>query len=86
MDFPDLPHRLTLDCRKKLTVTGVTEVESFDDTAVLLKTEAGSLTVQGEGLKMLSLDSGQVAVEGQVSALLYEEPKKSGGWGRRLFG
>lgn len=82
-----LPHKLTLDERKKLTMNGVKEVVSFDDSAVVLRTSLGTLIVQGQGLqlKTLSLDGGQVAVEGTVSALSYEEPRSGGGW-RRLFG
>lgn len=83
-----LPHKLTLDERKKLTMNGVTEVVSFDDTTVVLRTGLGTLVVQGRELqlKTLSLDGGQVAVEGTVSALTYEEPRPSGGWVHRLFG
>ena len=82
-----LPHKLTLEERKKLTMNGVKEVVSFDDTAVVLRPSLGTLIVQGrdQQLKTLSLDGGQVAVEGTVSALSYEEPR-SGGWARRLFG
>ena len=82
-----LPHQLSLSERKKLTMTGVAEVVSFDDTAVVLETSLGTLVVQGQGLqlKTLSVDGGQVAVEGTVSALLYEEPRQ-GGWLRRLLG
>lgn len=82
-----LPHKLTLNERKALTMTGVTEVVSFDDSAVILKTCMGTLVVQGKDLqlKTLSLDGGQVAVDGQVSALIYEETRPSGGWINRLF-
>ena len=87
-DRMQLPHKLTLNERKALTMTGVTEVVSFDDGAVILKTGLGTLVVQGKDLqlKTLSLDGGQVAVDGTVSALIYEEPKQSGGLLRRLFG
>lgn len=83
-----MPHKLTLNERKQLTMTGATEVVSFDDTAVVLRTELGMLTVHGKDLqlKTLSLDGGQVAVDGLISALVYEEPRQSGGWARRLFG
>ena len=82
-----LPHRLTLDERKKLSVTGVSEVVSFDDTAVVLHTQMGMLVIQGQQLQMktLSVEGGQVAVEGTVSSLHYEEPR-GGGWLRRLVG
>lgn len=72
-----LPHKLTLQQREALSMTGVTEVVSFDDTAIALKTHLGDLTVLGEGLqlKTLSLEGGQVAVTGHISSLVYEDPK-----------
>ena len=80
-----LPHKLQLDNRKKLTMTGVTEVVSFDETAVVLRTSLGTLTVQGQDLqlKTLSLEGGQIAVDGTVSTLVYQEPRETG-W-RRFF-
>ena len=83
-----LPHKLTLSERKKLTMTGVTEVVSFEEDAVVLKTALGTLVIQGRELqlKTLSLEGGQVDVEGTISALVYEEPKRSGGAQRRQFG
>ena len=80
-------HGLTLEGRKRLTMTGVTEVVSFDDGMVVLHTDLGILTVQGTGLRLktLSTDGGQMAVAGEISALSYEEPRE-GGWLRRLFG
>ena len=88
MSEQQLPHSLSLNERRKLSVTGVTEVVSFEDTTVVLKTSLGTLIIQGRQLqlKTLSVDGGQVAVEGTVAALGYEEPRQSGGWMRRLFG
>ena len=77
-DSLQMPHALTLKERKTLTMTGVTEVISFDDASVVLHTALGKL-------KTLTLDGGQVAVEGSISALIYEEPRQ-GGWLRRLMG
>ena len=79
------PHKLTLDDRKSLTTTGVTEVVSFDESAIILRTGMGTLSVQGSDLKLkaLSLDGGTVAVTGHIAALVYEEPRAGI---RRLFG
>jgi len=87
-DRMQLPHKLTLNERRQLSMTGVTEVVSFDENAVVLHTELGRLTIHGKDLqlKTLSLDGGQVAVDGTVAALVYEEPKASGGFLRRLLG
>ena len=78
------PHKLTLNERKSLTMTGVTEVLRFEDTAVVLRTTLGLLTVQGQDLKLktLSLEGGQVAVDGQMFALVYEEPREDSLWQR----
>lgn len=80
-------HRLTLNERKTLTMTGVAEVLSFEEDGVVLKTGLGILTVQGRGLKLrtLSPEGGQVEVAGTVTALIYEEPRERGGWARRLL-
>lgn len=82
-----LPHSLTLKERKTLTMTGVTEVVSFDETAVVLHTGLGKLAIHGRDLQLrnLTLEGGEVAVEGNVAALVYEEPRQ-GGWLRRLMG
>ncbi|HIS60318.1 MAG TPA: sporulation protein YabP [Candidatus Faecousia faecipullorum] len=87
MEDAKLPHSLQLSDRKKLTMTGVEEVVSFDDTAVVLHTSLGTLVVQGRDLKLkkLSQDGGQVAVEGEISALGYQEPRAEG-WLRRFLG
>ena len=83
-----MPHKLSLSQRKDLAVTGVTEVVSFDDRTVLLRTSLGTLVIQGQQLqlKQLSLEGGNVSVEGEISALVYEDnPSSRGIWGR-LFG
>lgn len=87
MTQEQMPHSLTLRERRTLTMTGVTEVVSFDDTSVLLRTELGDLAIHGQELRLknLSLEGGQVQVDGTVSALIYEEPRASGGWFRRLL-
>ena len=86
--LPTANHRITLDRRESLRVDGVTEVVSFDDTTVLLKTTQGTLLVGGQDLKLrtLTLEGGQVAVDGTVSLLQYEDIRPQGGFFRRLFG
>ncbi len=78
------PHKLTLNERKQLTMSGVTEVVSFEETAVVLQTALGTLLVQGQELKLktLSPEGGQVTVNGEISALIYEEPRENSFWQR----
>ena len=84
---PPLPHSLELQDRSHLTATGVTEVVRFDDTAVVLRTGQGLLTIRGEGLQLknLSLEGGRMAVDGKIQGLVYEEPR-TGGWLKGLCG
>ena len=83
-----LPHRLTLEDRRRLSLTGVTEVDSFDENTVILRTAQGMLVIRGEGLQLknLNLDGGQAAVDGTVHSLTYEAAQPEGGLLRRLFG
>ena len=81
------PHQLILQDRERLTVTGVEEVESFDEGEVTMHTAGGTLLVRGEGLHVgkLSLDTGELSLEGRVSELSYVEPvRKEGFWARLL--
>ena len=80
-------HSLRLVGRAELTITGVTEVSRFEEDGVLLQTDMGELTVQGEQLQLkeLSLEGGRVAVSGSISTLVYGR-QQSGGWLHRLFG
>lgn len=81
-------HELRLDQRKKLSVSGVQEVDSFDENMISLRTVAGLLLVRGEDLHLqsLSIEGGLVTVEGTVQVLCYEEGRKEGGFFRRIFG
>ena len=85
----EAPHKLLLDGRRRLSLDGVRDVESFDENLIVLQTERGTLVIRGEGLHLqsLSLEGGQAAVDGTVDALIYEDAERSGGgFLRRLFG
>ena len=87
LEHSEMPHKLILSERKLLTVTGVTEVVSFDDTAVIAHTQLGTLVVQGKDLQLKTLlpEGGQVIVEGTISTLVYEEPRPAGSLWQRLM-
>ncbi len=82
-----LPHKLTLNERSTLSVSGVNEVVSFDDSAVVMRTGMGLLTVHGQQLQLknLSLEGGMVAVDGNIAALIYEDPRNDKGFLGRFF-
>ena len=89
--LPQTAHRLELDGRESLTVSGVEDVERFDETGIVMTTAVGTLVVTGEDLHIgkLSLDGGELHVDGAIHTLLYEDrmPRDSrGGFLRRIFG
>ena len=81
------PHAITLLGRAKLTISGVEDVESFDEAAIVLRTLDGDLIVRGSELHIerLSLDGGDLLVEGTVDSLSYEELAPRGGFLARLL-
>lgn len=84
----DNGHKVTLVQRERLEITGVEEVESFDESTIIMSTNLGALIVRGEGLHIetLSLDGGALKVEGRVESLTYEEVNEArGGLLSRLF-
>ena len=81
---------LILENKEKLTITGVRDVLSFDDEIVILDTELGMLTIKGDNLKVnkLSIDTGDVILEGEVSNLNYSKDnfdKKQSNFIGKLF-
>lgn len=83
-----MPHNVVLEDRKLLTVSGVADVDSFDEETVIVFTDLGELTVRGSNLHInrLSVEVGELTVEGNISALIYsDEAPKSGGFFSKVF-
>ena len=82
-----LPHKLTLNDRRQLAMTGVSEVVNVDESAVVVRTQLGTLVIQGQQLqlKTLSPDGGKVEVEGKICAMYYQQTRSADGWLRRLL-
>ena len=82
-------HHILLEGREQLTVSGVEDVERFDETGIIMSTAAGTLVVTGEDLHIgkLSLDGGELHVDGRIDAVSYEDGgQERQGFFRRLFG
>ena len=67
-------HTLTLENREKIFLSGIDEVVSFDERSIVLNTVLGAMSIEGERLHVLSLslETGQITVEGHVDAIFYE--------------
>jgi sporulation protein YabP len=81
-------HEIMMFNRKKLEITGVLNVESFDNEEFLLETECGFLCIKGQNLHMknLSLETGQVSIEGYIYDMGYIDEHGGGSKGKGLFG
>ena len=81
-DMAPASGRLTMEARRKLTLTGATEVVRSDEELVELNTQLGPVTIEGRELKLktLSLDTGTVVVEGELVAFRYDEPRRKRGF------
>lgn len=85
-------HKLTMTNRKNVALTGVNDVLSFDVHEILLETEQGMLMIKGDDLHVsrLTLDKGEVDVEGKIDSFTYSDvsnvAKKGESLLSRLFG
>lgn len=68
-------HKLTMAGRKTCNLTGVIDAISFDLSEILLETELGILMIKGSDLhvKRLTLEKGEVDLEGRIDSLTYSE-------------
>ena len=84
------PYSLTLERREKAVITGVTEVERFDENEVVLSTHGGRLILTGTGLHVasLQLEEGRLLVDGAIDGAIYDGGvvKRRGGFLRRALG
>ena len=80
-------HNIVMEDRKKISLSGVVDIHSFDDELILTETQCGILTIKGSELKMnkLNLENNELIVEGQIMALIYsenDETKKTNMFGK----
>lgn len=80
-------HRISLVNRQTCTLSGVSDVLSFDVGEVLLETEQGMLMIKGSDLHVsrLTLEKGEVDVDGKIDSLTYSENVSVGGKAESLF-
>ena len=80
---------IILEGRNKISISGVNDVESFDDGSIQLITRLGTLLIRGYELKIekLNLDTGEVSANGDIYLMEYinDEKEKGGGLFSRIF-
>ena len=81
-----MPHNLVMEDRRALSITGVSDVDSFDEGTIIVFTDLGELTVRGSDLHIrnLNIEAGEVSLEGNISALSYADNavKQTGFFGK----
>lgn len=81
-------HTVIIEQRERVIITGIVEVDSFDDESVVLTTEQGYMALQGQNLHInsLNIDDGKLVVEGSITSLQYsdETTTQQTGFLRRL--
>ena len=72
-------HSLSLSSREHAELSGVTEVNSFDEESVVLSTACGELVVEGVGLRVGTLDMtrGVLVIDGKISGLYYTDTSQT---------
>ncbi|MEG1875194.1 MAG: sporulation protein YabP [Angelakisella sp.] len=82
-----LRHTLLVEDRNRIQITGVTDVESFDEQMVVLMTQPGELVIKGRGLHITKIDvaTGDLSLEGEVDELSYGDGRPAGGFFSKLL-
>ncbi len=80
-------HAIHIEERALMSVTGVKDVDSFNEQSIRLLTDLGELCIEGSNLRItkLNLDDGQVLLEGEIIAMEYSEAEERGSVFSRLF-
>ena len=80
-------HNIILEDRSHLSVSGVDDMDSFDDKQIVIKTAKGNLILRGSDLHIakLSLETGELIVTGLFTDIGYEETSAGGSLWSRLF-
>ncbi|WP_456272816.1 sporulation protein YabP [Bacillus sp. AK031] len=83
-------HDVMMRGRRLLDITGVKQVESFDNEEFLLETVMGFLSIRGQNLQMknLDVDKGIVSIKGKVFDIVYldeQSGEKAKGFFSKLF-
>ncbi len=86
--IPKVPHNLILEGRRVLSLSGVNDIDSFDEQTIVLFTEMGELTVRGSNLHInkLNVDTGELNIDGDIHTMIYtDDDVKRRGFFERLF-
>lgn len=69
------PQNIIIESRRRMTVSGVVDVENFNEECITMDTELGTLTVKGYDIHInkLSLENGEIVIEGEIYSCEYDD-------------
>lgn len=81
------PHNVSIADRKSVSLSGVSDVMSFDEGQVTLSTSLGVLTIEGSGMHIqkMNIASGEMVIDGEINGMMYidKSARKSGLFSKR---
>ena len=82
-----IPHHVVVENRNLLTLTGIIRMGSFDEQSVVAYSDYGELHIRGEKLHIskLSLESNEVAIDGEIEALIYTRTSSNSNFFSKIF-
>lgn len=74
-NFSNALQNIMLENREKMSISGVSDVLSFDDQIIIVETDLGLLTIKGENLKInkLNIDTSDFSLNGKINSISYSE-------------
>lgn len=82
-----LMHDIVIENRQRLSATGIQNVDSYEEDCIVAQSECGEIVIKGHGLKIsrLSVETGDMTVEGNIDSVGYNAPKVGGSFLSRVF-
>ncbi|MDD6462504.1 MAG: YabP/YqfC family sporulation protein [Acutalibacteraceae bacterium] len=83
----DFIHDVVIENRQKLSATGIENVDSYEEDCIIAQSECGEIVIRGHDLKIsrLSVETGDMTVEGGIDSVGYNAPKVKGSFLNRVF-
>lgn len=80
-------HDIVIENRQRLSASGIENVDSYEDDVIVAQSECGELVIRGRELKIsrLSVETGDMTVEGGIDSVCYNAKKVSGSFLSRVF-
>lgn len=82
---------IIIENRSKISISGVEDVDSFDERDMILQTNMGTLSVKGENLHInkFNIETGELVIDGDIDEVVYHNDggyAKKGSLFSKMFG